>query len=110
MPRMKPRSEPILLYAFYLSVALRVSAAEPEVSGKDLPRVPPTEPDQAVSTFQIKKGFRLELVAAEPLVVDPVAMAFDEDGRLFVVEMRDYPERRDERLGRIRLLVDTDGD
>src|SRR5262249_1528959 len=48
--------------------------------------------------------------AAEPLVVDPVAMAFDEDGRLFVVEMRDYSERREEKLGRIRLLEDTDGD
>src|SRR2546429_3014443 len=112
MPRMKPRREPMLLYAFYFSVALRVSAADPEVSGKDLRRFPPTEPDQAVSTFQIKKGFRLELVAAEPLVVDPVAMAFDENGRLFVVEMRDYPERRNEmpHLGRIRMLEDTDGD
>src|SRR6185437_9940019 len=75
-------------------------------------RVPPTEPDNALSTFQVKKGFRLELVAAEPLVVDPIAMSFDEDGRLFVVEMRDYSERRNEtpHLGRIRMLEDTDGD
>src|SRR6185436_4371449 len=61
-------------------------------------------------TFQIKEGFRIELASAEPLVVDPVAMAFDEDGRLFVVEMRDYSERRDEHLGRVRMLTDTDGD
>src|ERR1041384_1608699 len=93
-------------------VALDCAAAEPEVTEKDLPRVPPTEPDQALATFQIKSGFRLELVAAEPRVVDPIAMAFDEDGRLFVVEMRDYPERRNEtpHLGRIRMLEDNDGD
>jgi len=94
------------------SLALRVLAAEPEVSETDLPRVAPTEPNKALATFQIKRGFRIELVAAEPLVVDPIAMAFDEDGRLFVVEMRDYPERRNEtpHLGRIRLLQDTDND
>src|SRR5712692_10255596 len=85
-------------------------AAEPEVDPKDLPRIPPVEPDKALATFRIKPGFRLELVAAEPLVVDPIAMAFDENGRLFVVEMRDYPEQRDAKLGRIRLLEDTDGD
>src|SRR6185369_7090686 len=85
-------------------------AAEPTVDPKDLPRIPPTAPDKALSTFRIKSGFRLELVAAEPLVVDPIAMSFDENGRLFVVEMRDYSERRDDRLGRIRMLEDTDGD
>src|SRR5262249_58054133 len=66
--------------------------------------------EKALATFKVKPGFRLELTAAEPLVVDPVAMSFDENGRLFVVEMRDYSERRAERLGRIRLLEDTDGD
>src|SRR3954467_13729990 len=84
--------------------------AEPPVDSKDLPRFPPVEPADAIKTFQIKEGFKIELAAAEPLVVDPVAMAFDEDGRLFVVEMRDYSERRDEKLGRVRMLTDTDGD
>src|SRR5207253_11048888 len=93
-----------------LMLALATRAAEPTVDSKDLPRMPPVEPADAVKTFQVKEGFRIELAAAEPLVVDPVAMAFDEDGRLFVVEMRDYSERRDEKLGRIRMLVDTDGD
>jgi len=99
-----------ILLAWY--AALSGFGAEPEVSQEDLPRVPPTEPNKAIATFQIKKGFRIDLVAAEPLVVDPIAMAFDEDGRLFVVEMRDYPERRNQtpHLGRIRLLQDTDGD
>src|SRR5256714_5560369 len=109
---MQPRNRLIVAWVCFLSVSLYVPAAEPEVSEKDLPRVPPTEPDKALATFQIKKGFRLDLVAAEPLVVDPVAMSFDENGRFFVVEMRDYPERRNQtpHLGRIRLLEDNDGD
>ena len=86
------------------------SAAEPEVNLKELPHFPPVEPNQTPATFRVKPGFHVELVASEPLVVDPIAMSFDENGRLYVVEMRDYSERRDERLGRIRLLEDTDGD
>src|SRR6266498_1519775 len=85
-------------------------AGEPQVDPAQLPRVPPTAPDQALSTFRVKPGFRIELVAAEPLVVDPIALSFDENGRLYVVEMRDYSERRPEKLGRIRRLEDTDGD
>jgi putative membrane-bound dehydrogenase-like protein len=76
----------------------------------DLPRTPPVEPEHVQETFKIKPGFRLELAAEEPLVVDPIALSFDENGRMFVVEMRDYSERRDEHLGRIRMLEDTDGD
>ena len=45
-------------------------------------------PPMHLATFRVKPGFRLELVAAEPLVTAPVAMAFDENGRLFVVERR----------------------
>jgi putative membrane-bound dehydrogenase-like protein len=88
----------------------RAAQSEPEVDSKDLPRVRPTEPAQALQTFQVKRGFRIELVAAEPLVRSPIALSFDENGRLFVVEMVDYSERRAERLGRIRMLEDTDGD
>ena len=93
-----------------LFLAAKLLAAEPVVTPDDLPRVPPTPPEKAAATCAVRPGFRVELMAAEPLVVDPVAMAFDEDGRLFVVEMRDYSERRDERLGRVKLLEDTDGD
>jgi putative membrane-bound dehydrogenase-like protein len=91
-------------------LACKVFGAELQVDEKDLPRVPATEPDKAISTFQLREGFRIELVASEPLIVDPVAMAFDENGRLFVVEMRDYSERRIERLGRVKMLEDTNGD
>ena len=80
------------------------------VESVDLPRVPATPPEKAVATCAVRPGFRIELMAAEPFIVDPVAMAFDENGRLFVVEMRDYSERHEEKLGRVKLLKDTDGD
>src|ERR1043165_3209763 len=65
-----------------------LQAAEQRVADpKELPRFPPIAASNALGTFQIRKGFHLELVAAEPLVTDPIAFAFDADGRLFVVEM-----------------------
>src|SRR4051794_2146488 len=48
-------------------------------------------PDEALKSFQLEPGLRIELVAAEPLVVDPVAFAFDDQQRLYVVENRGYP-------------------
>ncbi len=89
------------------------SGAQPELdAAKDLPRVPATAPADAPSTFAVRPGFRLELAAAEPDVVSPITLAFDEFGRMFVVEMIDYSERREEtpHAGRIRRLEDTDGD
>ena len=76
----------------------------------ELPRIAPTEPDKALATFEVAPGFQLEQVAAEPLVADPVAIAFDEDCRLYVVEMRGYSENKDERVSQIRLLVDENAD
>ena len=70
---------------------------------------PPHPPAEALSTFQLPEGFRIELAAAEPDVVDPVAMAFDARGRLYVVEMRDYPYQP-EAQGRVKRLEDRDGD
>ena len=70
---------------------------------------PPHPPEEAVGTFRLPEGFRIELVAAEPDVIDPVAMSFDAQGRLYVVEMRDYPYDP-EPQGRIKRLEDTDGD
>lgn len=69
----------------------------------------PIPPEQALETFELPEGFRIELAAAEPNVVDPVAMAFDEQGRLLVVEMSDYP-LGPEPLGQVKRLEDRDGD
>jgi hypothetical protein len=63
-----------------------------------------TKPDtNLLGSFRIKRGFRIEVVASEPMVTAPVAMAFDENGRLFVVEMHGR-DRRGENLGRVRML------
>ncbi len=98
-----------------LASAQEDPAGEPQDSvdrdyGKDLPRIPPLSPEQAIKSFEVAPGFAIELVASEPTVVDPVAMAFDEDQRLYVVEMRGYSEQDADNLGRIRLLEDRDGD
>lgn len=79
---------------------------------KDLPRYPAVEPKDAPGTWQVKKGFKMELVANEPQVRDPIAVCFDERGRMFACEMIDYSEMRDvtPHLGRISVLEDKDGD
>jgi putative membrane-bound dehydrogenase-like protein len=76
----------------------------------ELPRIPPHEPADALATFKTLPGFRLEQAAAEPLVHSPVAVSFDENGRMYVVEMIDYSEQDKEFLGAVRLLEDTDQD
>lgn len=70
-------------------------------------------PDEAVKSFEVQAGFRMELVAHEPDVTDPVAACFDESGGMYVAEMLDYPYRPKEGqtpLGRVRYLKDADGD
>jgi hypothetical protein len=74
-----------VLFAF---AVLSLMAAAPD---EWLPRTSPMEPPEAIKSFRVLDGFRLDLLAAEPLITDPVAAAYDEDGRLFVVEMTDYP-------------------
>lgn len=95
------------------SQALRLNGQTPEAPvdySAELPRIPPTEPADALQTFTVAPGFRIEQVAAEPLVNSPVAMEFDENGRLYVCEMRGYSEDRDAKLSRISVLDDTNGD
>ncbi|MEX2170289.1 MAG: PVC-type heme-binding CxxCH protein [Pirellulales bacterium] len=102
--------QPSLRQFAILAWSVTCCGAAPTPTDEPLPRVPPTAPSAALATLKVADGFRVEQVAAEPLVTDPVAMAFDEWGRLFVVEMRDYSEQDQERLGRVRLLVDENGD
>lgn len=65
------------------------SSAEAQVQlATDSPK--PLTPAQSLKRFQLEPGFRIELVAAEPLVADPVAMAFDARGRIFVCEIHGY--------------------
>ncbi len=75
--------------------------------------VPAKTPAEALKTFEVQNGFRLELAAHEPDVVDPVAACFDENGGMYVAEMIDYPYRPkqgEKPLGQVRYLRDTDDD
>jgi len=67
----------------------------------------PTTPEQGLQSIRVPDGFVVDLVASEPDVQDPVAFAWDENGRMFVVEMPDYP--LGPRSGRVKLLEDRDG-
>ncbi len=76
---------------------------------------PAKSPMEEAATFQLAPGLKIQLVAAEPMVQDPVVITFDPDGRLWVVEMRGFMpdidgKGEDERVGRISILEDTDGD
>ncbi|WP_153558020.1 PVC-type heme-binding CxxCH protein [Roseimaritima sediminicola] len=69
--------------------------------------------DQRLDQIEVAAGFRVETVAAEPLVQDPVDFDWGPDGRLWVVEMADYPLGIDgdrKPGGRVRVLEDRDGD
>ena len=99
-------------FALFLSSSNVKSNAQedPQANPEELPRIDPVPPEKALETFQIRPGIALDLVAHEPLVEDPVSIAFDEDGHLFAVEMRGYSERRDDERGQIRMLFDDDDD
>ena len=88
---------------------------------EEMQRFPAVEPADALATFEVAAGFSLELVAAEPLVSDPVDACFDARGRMFVAEMHGYPYSHETRkqqpkirgkkdAGIIRLLEDTNND
>lgn len=75
------------------------------------PPGPPLTPQQAIEKMVVPEGFKVELVASEPDLLNPVAMAFDDRGRIYVTESFEYP-RRDPGPGRdrIKILEDTNGD
>jgi putative membrane-bound dehydrogenase-like protein len=74
---------------------------------------PPKSPEESLAAMQTKAGLEIQLVAAEPLIVDPVAIDWGADGKLWVVEMRDYPMGMDNNWkpgSRVKYLEDTNGD
>jgi putative membrane-bound dehydrogenase-like protein len=86
--------------------------AEGKFAG-ELPHIPPKSPSESLKAFRLHPGLRIELAAAEPLLASPVALDFDEDGRLYVAEFREFNQRDSKQLlgrGRICLLEDTDSD
>src|SRR5215207_9859045 len=83
-----PQSRWFLLFALVLSLGFPGWAAEP---GKEKPTGPKVHPasdegELAIKKFKAPEGFKIELFAAEPMLANPVCFAFDEQGRVYVVE------------------------
>ncbi|MBM3999995.1 MAG: hypothetical protein FJ297_10735 [Planctomycetes bacterium] len=92
--------------------AASARADEPAIPhNQSRPPGPALSPRRAIEKMVVPEGFHVELVASEPNLVNPVAMAFDERGRVWVAESLEYP-RMDAGEGRdrIKILDDTDGD
>lgn len=105
----------LLLASSLFAVHQKNAGPEKVVLKFKLPPPKPLSPEEALKTFKIEKGFRVELVASEPMIQAPVAMSFDDQGRLYVCEMRGYMHdvegsTEKEPTGRVSLLEDTDGD
>jgi putative membrane-bound dehydrogenase-like protein len=78
----------------------------------ELPYIPPKSPAESLKTFRLHSGFQIELAASEPHLASPVALDFDEDGRLYIAEFLEFNQRDSKQQhgrGRIRLLEDTKG-
>ena len=107
---------------FHLFIAPGILALNCSIQALEFPSTPPVGPQNAAKTFHVLDGFEMQLIAAEPLVTDPVAITYDADGRAYVCEMNDYPytdkaahkpsqeNPTDAHISKVRLLTDTDGD
>ena len=79
--------------------------------GQDQAPNPPRGAAEAVRAMTVPPGFQVEVVAAEPDIVNPVAMTFDERGRVWITESLEYPRRQaGPGRDRIKVIEDTDGD
>ncbi|MEM7306667.1 MAG: c-type cytochrome [Planctomycetota bacterium] len=113
-----------LLLSLVAPVALWAAPQNGDAAGEEqpplpadlvIPAAPPLPWEEQLATFEVPAGYAVELVAAEPLVRDPVVTAWDAEGRLWVCEMRAYMRDvdgtdEDEPIGEIAVLEDTDGD
>ena len=74
----------------------------------------PLSPEESAKLIQVPVGFELKLFASEPNIINPIAMEWDEKGRLWVIETVDYPNTVRDNKGvgddRIKICEDTDGD
>jgi putative membrane-bound dehydrogenase-like protein len=102
----------LLLGLILLGTARESSAQRLEIPrAQDRPPGPPLSPEEAVARMVVPDGFSVEIVAAEPDVVNPVAMFVDEKGRFWITESFEYPRREPGRgRDRVKVLEDTNGD
>src|SRR6188508_619361 len=101
MNRIQARASILLAAVMVLSVGAGLALAQMgdqrDTAGQvqapppfKVPPAPVLSPEEALKSFKLQPGFRIELVAAEPLIEEPVAIDIDPDGRIWVAEMRSY--------------------
>lgn len=98
---------------FYATLVVAFSGLASAVADEPIGGIGPFSPDDALAHFQLHSDCRIELVASEPDVIDPVHIAFDAAGRMWVVEYSDYPHGPGEGqpgASRIRVLTDANHD
>jgi putative membrane-bound dehydrogenase-like protein len=105
-----PRWIPFLAIIATALVAFAADSEKPP-HGQDKPPGPALSPEEAIKKMTVPAGFTVELVASEPMIVNPVAMTIDERGRFWITESLEYP-RRNPGPGqdRVKVLEDTDHD
>src|SRR6187549_635932 len=103
-----------LLVLAALFTATQLFAAGKQLTGQYAPAsTPALAPAEAQKKFVVPEGFEVRLFAAEPEVVNPVAMTWDERGRLWVLELYEYPKgapKGQKGRDRIKILEDVDAD
>src|SRR5688500_12639579 len=99
------------LLCVWLTATSSVFAADVIPHAQDKPPNEPRDPQPAAKMMTVPPGFVVDVVASEPDIVNPVAMAIDERGRFWITESLEYP-RKSPGPGqdRVRILEDTDGD
>ncbi|MBI3697650.1 MAG: hypothetical protein HY238_22805, partial [Acidobacteria bacterium] len=75
-------------YSVLIALLALAACAEKEHTG----RYKSLKPQEALQSFRLSEDFHVDLFAAEPTVMDTVEMVFDENGRIYVAEMLDYPD------------------
>jgi len=106
-----PRS--VLAICTLLPLLVATAQAQDQIIPHRQDRLPnrPYSPDQAIEAMTVPPGFAVELVAAEPDIVNPIAMAFDDRGRIWVTESIEYPRKQaGPGRDRVKVLEDADGD
>src|SRR3954471_10966764 len=101
----------LLLFLWSGPGLLGVDAGSVAPWRQDQPPNEPYSPNEAVGRMKVPSGFTVELVASEPDIVNPIAMSFDDRGRIWITESIEYPRKpagpgRD----RVKILKDSKGD
>ena len=111
--RIPARFKRLLAGSTLLALTASLSLAVAADDKPQHPESPPLSPEDGLASIHVPEGYQVELVVAEPLVLDPTAITWGSDGRLWVAEMTDYPvgvNNDGKPAGRVRWLKDTTGD